>query len=298
MKKLFCLIFITSFVFGFDFDQNGENSPLKGGVNLGNAISVVNLSLENDNPILGADFDADTNEFTLVSKENEFYITNSEFKPLRYAKHDRHFMLELENTISAAWVKNNVLMMSYNKSFVIYEPANLREKNKINEQWKHLLKGYDKWKLVDKNRFFTLRAKQQYILSAEFEPNKNIFIIASVPNDVRDYWSIGVFDGDDKMILEEYIPKIGGNLSFVKGGNLGKFYIVGMDAQNDDVYLLSKNYSTILKLNLISKVITEAYTFSGVPNPTALAIKDNKFYIFSRDNQKENKIYIFDMKKG
>lgn len=295
MKKLFYLICIVSFSFGFEFDLSSQNSPLKGVTALNPAVLEISINLENDNAILGADYDSATKQFALVSKENEFYITDENFKPLRYAKHDRHFMLEMEKTVGATWYKSDVGMISYNKSFVIYEPIDINDEKEQNEQWKHLLKGYDKWKLKEKNRFFTLRAKQQYILGFDYDESKNIFLSVSVPNDVRDYWSVAVFDGDDKMILEEYIPKIGGNLSIDENRNLGEFYIVGVDILDDCAYLLSKNYSTILKLDINSKSLIDAYSFANVPNPVALSIKDNKFYIFSRNN-KENKVYIFDMK--
>lgn len=293
MKKLICLVFIASLSFGFDFDLDYKNSPLQNTKKLGGATNSVVLNLENKNPILGADYDEAKNQFVLVSKHNEFYITDANFTPLRYGKHDRHFMLEMEKTIGASWIKDDVGMMSYNKSFVIYEPADISDKKEKNEQWKHLLKGSDKWKLKEKNRFSTLRAKQQYILAFDYDTKKDIFFTASVPNNVRNYWSVAIFDGNDKMILEEYIPKVSENLNLKEEDGLGKFYITGIDLQGDTAYLLSKNYSTILKLDLNTKTIQDAYVFSGVPNPVALVVKDNKFYIFSRDG--DNKIFIFDM---
>jgi len=81
-------------------------------------------------------------------------------------------------------------------------------------------------------------------------------------------------------------------LQLKEGRNLNNYYITGVDVEPGALYLLSKNFSTILKLNLTTKEIDEAFSFSGVNNPRALAIKDNKFYIFSREG-KENKVFIF-----
>ena len=44
-------------------------------------------------------------------------------------------------------------------------------KMKQNSQWRHLLAGYDAWKLNDlgnKGRFSTIRSKQQYVLGWDY----------------------------------------------------------------------------------------------------------------------------------
>ena len=206
--------------------------------------------------------------------------------------------MEMEATVGAAWYKNELGMISFNKTFVFYEPTDGLSAEEQNSQWRHLTEGWDKWRLNDlgnKGRFSTLRAKQQYILGWDYDAAANKFIVASVPNDVRDYWSVAVFDGDDKMILEEFIPQIGSNLKLKESRSLGEYYVTGIDAQPDAVYLLSKNFSTILKLNLQTHAIEDAYSFSGAANARALAVKDGKFYVFSREG-KENKVFIYDIK--
>lgn len=297
MKKLIFFIALASLAFGFNFDMDSKNGAIQNTKELG-LKDTLTLNLQNDNAITGADYDEGKKQFALVSNDNEFYITDENLKPLSYAKHDRHFIMEMEATVGASWYKNELGMISYNKTFVFYEPASNLSKDEQNSQWRHLLAGYDAWKLNDlgnKGRFSTIRSKQQYILGWDYLESENKFFTASVPNDVRDYWSVAIFDGDDKMILEEFVPKAGANLQLKEGRNLNNYYITGIDVEPNALYLLSKNFSTILKLNLTTKEIDEAFSFSGVNNPRALAIKDNKFYIFSREG-KENKVFIFEMK--
>ena len=297
MKKLIFFVALASLAFGFNFDMDSKNGAIQNIKELG-LKDTLTLNLQNDNAITGADYDESKKQFALVSNDNEFYIADENLKPLSYAKHDRHFIMEMEATVGATWYKNELGMISYNKTFVFYEPASNLSKDEQNSQWRHLLAGYDAWKLNDlgnKGRFSTIRSKQQYILGWDYLESENKFFTASVPNDVRDYWSVAIFDGDDKMILEEFVPKAGANLQLKEGRNLKNYYITGVDVEPDALYLLSKNFSTILKLNLTTKEIDEAFSFSGVNNPRALAIKDNKFYIFSREG-KENKVFIFEMK--
>ena len=297
MRKILFFIALVSLTFGFNFDMDSKNGAIQNTKELA-LKDTVTLNLQNDNAITGADYDENKKQFAIVSNDNEFYITDENLKPISYAKHDRHFIMEMEATVGATWYKKKLGMISYNKTFIFYEPASNLSKDEQNSQWRHLLAGYDAWKLNDlgsKGRFSTIRSKQQYVLGWDYLESENKFYTASVPNDVRDYWSVAIFDGDDKMILEEFVPKAAANLQLKEGRNLNNYYITGIDVEPDVLYLLSKNFSTILKLNLTTKEIDEAFSFSGVNNPRALAIKDNKFYIFSREG-KENKVFIFEMK--
>lgn len=297
MKKLILILAYVTFGLGFDFNLDSKAGAIEGVKELSKAGDIT-LKLNNNNAITGLDYSESKKQFAIVSKDNEFYIADENLKPLRYGKHDRHFIMEMEATVGATWYKNEVGMISYNKTFISYEPVNNPSSESQNNNWRHLLEGWDKWQLNDfsnKNRFFTIRAKQQYILSWDYDEDSNKFIIASVPNDVRPSWSVGIFDGDDKMVLEEFVPNLGENLKLKDGRNLGEYYITGIDTQGDTAYLLSKNFSTILKLNLKTKQIETAFGFNGISNPQALAIKDGKFYIVSREGT-ENKIFIFDIK--
>lgn len=298
MKKLISISLLAALAFGFEFNLDSKGGAIENLTDLGAPSASMSVNLNNDAALTGADYDAGKKQFALVSRDNEFYIADENLKPLRYGKHDRHFIMEMEATVGAAWHKNEVGMISFNKTFISYEPADGLDKAEQDSQWRHLEEGWDKWKLNDfgnKNRFFTIRAKQQYILGYDYDAAANKFIIASVPSDVRDSWSVGVFDGDDKMVLEEYVPALSSNLKLKNDRKPGEYYVTGIDVQGDVAYLLSKNFSTILKLNLKSKEIEEAYGFSGASNPHALAVKDGKFYVFSREG-KENKVFIFDMK--
>ena len=66
-----------------------------------------------------------------------------------------------------------------------------------------------------------------------------------------------------------------------------------MDASSEFVYLLSKQYSSIPKLDPCSRKIVEVYNFEGASDAHALAIKEGKFYVASRENG-VNKIFIFE----
>ncbi|CAD7286888.1 hypothetical protein LMG7974_00134 [Campylobacter majalis] len=246
-------------------------------------------------PLTGLDLNKKTGTFAISANNNGFYVTDANFNALRYARHDKHFIMEMEDSVGATWYKDEVSIISYNKTFVSYLPTDIIDKDEQNSQWRHLIDGYDKFKLTDfgnKNRFFTLRAKQQYILDFDYDEATNKYLIASVPSKTRPSWSVAILDGDDKMIVEEYVPSIGVELK--DGKTLDDYYITGVELDTDYAYLLSKNYSSILKLDLKAKQIVDAFAFTGVSNPRAITIRDNKFLILSREKD-ENIVFVFNM---
>ena len=136
MKKLMIFTALAALAFGFEFNLDSKAGALEGVKELGAPSAEVSLSLQNDAPITGADYDADKKQFALVSKNNEFYVADENLKPLRYGKHDRHFIMEMEATVGAAWYKNELGMISFNKTFVFYEPTDGLSAEEQNSQWR------------------------------------------------------------------------------------------------------------------------------------------------------------------
>ena len=89
------------------------------------------------------------------------------------------------------------------------------------------------------------------------------------------------------------MPSFDESLGVKEGRDVSDYYVTGMDAQGGFVYLLSKQYSSIPKLDLRSRKIVEIYSFEGVSDAHTLAIKESKFYVASRESG-ANKIFIFE----
>ena len=114
-----------------------------------------------------------------------------------------------------------------------------------------------------------------------------------MPDDIKQSWSIASFSDSDNLLSTEFIPSFDESLGVKEGREINDYYVTGMDAQGEFVYLLSKQYSSILKLDPRARKVTEIYSFDGVGDAHALAIKDDKFYVASKENG-VNKIFIFE----
>ncbi|EKU11451.1 hypothetical protein [Campylobacter showae] len=89
------------------------------------------------------------------------------------------------------------------------------------------------------------------------------------------------------------MPSFDESLGVKDGRDVSDYYVTGMDAQGGFVYLLSKQYSSILKLDPRSREIVEVYGFKGTNDAHTLAIKDGKFYVATRENG-ANKVFVFE----
>ena len=114
-----------------------------------------------------------------------------------------------------------------------------------------------------------------------------------MPDNIKQSWSIASFSDADNMLSTEFVPSFDEAFGIKDGRDINDYYVTGMDAQGEFVYLLSKQYSSILKLDPRSRKIVEVYGFKGTNDAHALAIKDDKFYVATRENG-ANKIFVFE----
>ena len=60
--------------------------------------------------------------------------------------------------------------------------------------------GYENFTLDFKDRYSTVRAKQQFILSWDHSDFYGEFFVASVPDNIKQSWSVASFSDADNML--------------------------------------------------------------------------------------------------
>lgn len=101
------------------------------------------------------------------------------------------------------------------------------------------------------------------------------------------------FSDTNNLLSSEFVPSFDETLGVKDNRDISNYCVTGMDAQGEFIYLLSKQYSSILKLDPRSRKIAEVCSFKGSNDVHALAIKDGKFYVTTRENG-ANKIFVFE----
>ena len=254
----------------------------------------ITLNLNNNNPVTGLDYDAASGSFLVGTLKFELYEMDGELKTVKsYLRSTPDWIIQMEKTVAASFFKGSVGLISYNKTYEFFKPAPNQSKEEANKAWRYLHDGYENFTLDFKDRYSTVRAKQQYILSWDHSDFYGEFFIASVPDDIKQSWSMASFSDADNLLSSEFVPSFDEVLGVKDGRDISDYYVTGMDAQGEFIYLLSKQYSSILKLDPRSRKIAEVYSFEGANDAHALAIKDGKFYVASRENG-TNKIFIFE----
>ncbi|WP_297938166.1 hypothetical protein [uncultured Campylobacter sp.] len=167
---------------------------------------------------------------------------------------------------------------------IFFKPTPNQSKEEAYKAWYYLYEGYENFTLDFKDCYSTVRAKQQFILSWDHSDFYGEFFVASVSDDIKQSWRLASFSDADNLLSTEFVPSFDESLGVKEGRDVSDYYVTGMDAQDKFIYLLSKQYSSIPKLDPCSRKIVEVYSFEGVSDAHTLAIKDGKFYVTTREN--------------
>jgi len=294
MKRFLNLTLLcAALAFGGEFNLNPADGAVTNLTPLRKS-GEITLNLKNDNPVAGLDYDEASKSFLVGTLKFELYEMDDELKTVKsYLRSTPDWIIQMEDTVAASFFKGSIGAMSYNKTYEFFKPAPNQSKEEANKAWRYLHDGYENFTLDFKDRYSTVRAKQQYILSWDHSDFYGEFFIASVPDDIKQSWSVASFSDADNLLSNEFVPSFDETLGVKEGRDVSDYYVTGMDAQGEFVYLLSKQYSSILKLDPHSRKIAEVYSFEGANDAHALAIKDGKFYVATRENG-VNKIFVFE----
>jgi hypothetical protein len=294
MKRFLNLTLLCSaLAFGGEFNLNPADGAVANLTPLRKS-GEITLNLKNDNPVAGLDYDEASKSFLVGTLKFELYEMDDELKTVKsYLRSTPDWIIQMEDTVAASFFKGSIGAMSYNKTYEFFKPAPNQSKEEANKAWRYLHDGYQNFTLDFKDRYSTVRAKQQYILSWDHSDFYGEFFIASVPDDIKQSWSVASFSDADNLLSSEFVPSFDASLGVKEGRDVSDYYVTGMDAQGEFIYLLSKQYSSILKLDPHSRKIAEVYSFEGANDAHALAIKDGKFYVATRENG-VNKIFVFE----
>ncbi|WP_298953595.1 hypothetical protein [uncultured Campylobacter sp.] len=294
MKRFLNLTLLcAALAFGGEFNLNSADGAVTNLTPLRKS-GEITLNLKNDNPVAGLDYDEASKSFLVGTLKFELYEMDGELKTVEsYLRSTPDWIIQMEDTVAASFFKGSIGAMSYNKTYEFFKPAPNQSKEEANKAWRYLHDGYENFTLDFKDRYSTVRAKQQYILSWDHSDFYGEFFIASVPDDIKQNWSVASFSDTDNLLSNEFVPSFDETLGVKDGRDVSDYYVTGMDAQGEFIYLLSKQYSSILKLDPRSRKIAEVYSFKGASDAHAIAIKEGKFYVASRENG-VNKVFVFE----
>ena len=166
MRKILTLTLLcAALALGGEFNLNPADGAVTNLTPLRKS-GEITLNLNNNNPVTGLDYDAASGSFLVGTLKFELYEMDGELKTVKsYLRSTPDWIIQMEKTVAASFFKGSVGLMSYNKTYEFFKPAPNQSKKEANKAWRYLHDGYENFTLDFKDRYSTVRAKQQYILS-------------------------------------------------------------------------------------------------------------------------------------
>lgn len=165
MKILNLITLYTCLAFGGEFDLNEANGAVTNLTPLKKA-GQIELKLNNSNPVTGLDYDEESKSFLVGTLKFELYSMDENLDQIKsYLRSTPDWIIQMEDTVGTSFFKGSLGLISYNKTYEFFKFIPDQSKDDANKAWRYLHDGYDKFSLDFKDRYYTVRAKQQYILS-------------------------------------------------------------------------------------------------------------------------------------
>ena len=260
---------------GITFDNNAQNSPvvLNGELKIAQtrAIEGVNQPINMISQVRG--------QYFIASKYN-FWVLDKELKPTVSAEIDPWFSANVLDIVGITPYKDDAfVLMGTNKSLL---RARLNPNADDVKGWANFVEGRTQVEAVGglgRARIDTERAKYSYIHSSATD-GRYIFT-ATVP-DNRNHKTFVISKAlmADWTLSAEFVPAA----DLKDGRSLGELYVTGMVYEDDKLYAVSKNFNTLLVIDIAAEEVTAAYAIPAeLTDIRGLVKKGNQFEVIDHN---------------
>ncbi|WP_101775497.1 disulfide bond formation protein B [Pasteurella oralis] len=184
---------------------------------------------------------------------------------------------------SAFFSETEFGVLGWNKIFVFFKEDDTRT---AKQNFPSFIEGLDQYTVTARGAYNTVRARMLHVLSMAYLPENNSVYSATVPNTKHKKLIISRFDKKDNLLSEEFVPSVKEGIMMRKDTNLADYYITGLVAHEGALYAVSKQFSQVLKIDPMSKQITQVYEFSGIANPQGITFNNGVMQILSYEQGK------------
>lgn len=260
---------------GITFDNNAQNSPvvLNGELKIAQtrAIEGVNQPINMISQVRG--------QYFIASKYN-FWVLDKELKPTVSAEIDPWFSANVLDIVGITPYQDDAfVLMGTNKSVL---RARLNPNADDVKGWANFVEGRTQVEAVGglgRARIDTERAKYSYIHSSATD-GRYIFT-ATVP-DNRNHKTFVISKAlmADWTLSAEFVPAA----DLKDGRSLGELYVTGMVYEDDKLYAVSKNFNTLLVIDIAAEEVTAAYAIPAeLTDIRGLVKKGNQFEVIDHN---------------
>src|SRR5690625_2003758 len=129
----------------------------------------------------------------------------------------------------------------------------------------------------------TSRASSAFILSVAMDHNSGLYSVVSVPSPNSPDIVVSQF-ADDHGLSKENVLDVSAGVSLRDGAELADYYPVGSDIADGKMYILSRNYQTLLVVDMDTVEVVEAWELPEIGDYHGIAVTDDAMFVLSHDD--------------
>jgi len=218
----------------------------------------------------GISYQPDLAQFAVVTDDNELFLLNDSLENIIFST-VVEFSAEVEG----------VVFLDDSQLALISEQGDLLFFDRSGQEWilaQTRFRDWDKasWSHVFGSAAYDLQARQ---------------LITGVKVGVNELYRLSL----DGLLSETISPVPDSQLRISDSSELGRYTLVGLVASGSALYLLSEQYSTVLRLR--DGRIDGAWGLVGVGELSGITIKDGLFYVLGdfEEGQPKPPVYVFSL---
>lgn len=234
----------------------------------------------------GIAYDSESELFGLVSTDAGLYFVEDDFSTIvSEAVLDRPNGSDIGHTVDATFLgPNNLVAMAWNKTIYGAEQVDPGEVDEL-ESWKSFTSSTGDLVEAPDGRalLFTARAREQFALGIAGDPATESYYVVSVPNEDNPQIVISQFADDHKLSREAVLgadPDAG--LSDAEA--LAEYYPVGADFHDGNLYILSKEFNSLLVVDADTLTIIDVHGLPEIGDASDLVVTDDVIHVLSRED--------------
>ncbi|WP_169753218.1 disulfide bond formation protein B [Campylobacter mucosalis] len=232
----------------------------------------------------GLAYNKNDGTFAISNTEGGIYFLDENFTKTDYAVIDKPNGRNIQKAVASTFIDDMLVTTGFNKTIFAVKKV---PKDKVDsyKEWNSFRQtsgGLEMPWYRDRPALLTIRAKKQYVLTLAND-GKYMYMI-SVPNDKVKGQILIKVDIKDRLLSSESV--ISSALTLKDSRDLKDYYITAGDIMDGKFLAYSKNYNTLLVIDLATAKVIDAYEMPQIGDISALAIKDDSIFVLTHNDFK------------
>jgi hypothetical protein len=242
----------------------------------------VTITAPLDGQLTGLAYDSATSRFLAVTDHYGVYVLDGTLSRVEHhVVLDHQYSIDLTPLAGAAWMGDTLAVMSTNKSYVLLRPDPTADPDR---EWRHFTRSDGGVTELLRSRFATVRARMMYVLSLAYDRQADELITITVPSPRHRRLVVSRFARADRELSSEFEPRPASGLALSgPDRSLADYLVTGAAVADGKLYALSAAYSTLLVIDLRTKLVNEAYAVPGIQRPVGLAARGPELLVAQAD---------------